>query len=166
MEHLNMWSHTTVILSLIPLSAVPREQLQPGWQSVSNQANQAGKQPKQTAGGWAMAGRCSSRSELTPRRDGLMTNWCSSSITLSTFSTPVGLLNGSFLFVLPLTPHFSLSLFLSPLTPIFTPLRGLLQPLFTRPVSARGRHRGSLIASYCQKAKIITLTAPTHTDDS
>lgn len=104
------WEIELKRLALISVSLMPSEQLQPGWQSVSNQGNQAGKQPKQTAGGWVMVGRCSRRSDLTPRRGGLMTNWCSSSIIVSTLPTPLGLLNGSILSVTPLFLPLALSL--------------------------------------------------------
>lgn len=122
---LNTWTRTTLILALIPISVVVSEQLQSGWQSVSNQANQAGKQPKQTAGGWAMVGRCSRRSELTPRRGGLMTNWCLSSITVCTLPTPVGLLNGSILSVSPQFLSPFLSLLTSPSLSLSFSLQGL-----------------------------------------
>lgn len=39
--------------------------LQPDSPSLRHKANQAGKQAKQTAAGWVMVGRCSSRSKLT-----------------------------------------------------------------------------------------------------
>lgn len=79
---------------------------------------QANKQNKQREGEWWLAGAPAGPS-WPPRRDGLMTNWCSSSITLSTFSTPVALLNGSILSALPLrspsslTPNFNPPLHLS-----------------------------------------------------
>ena len=114
----NIWSDIelwlcehTQHLSLVSVSA--SEQLWTLRQSVSNQANQAGKQPKQTAGGWAMVGQCSCGLDLTPGRGGLMTNWCLGSITVSTLPTPVGRLNGSILSVKLTFLSLSISLSLS-----------------------------------------------------
>lgn len=117
-----------------------------------------------------MVGRCSRRSDLTPRRGGLMTNWCSSSIIVSTLPTPLGLLNGSILLVAPLLPP-SCSLSLSSNISFFPfslyRVCNNPPPTPTHPDHSvclcRGRHRGSLIALYCHKVKFITLTAPTHT---
>lgn len=67
-----------------------------------------------------MVGRCSRRPDLTSGRGGLMTNWRLSSITVCTLPTPVGLLNGSILYVNP-----PISLPLSPLTPCSLSLQGL-----------------------------------------
>lgn len=130
-------THATLIPVLIPASLPTSKQPKPRRQSDGNQANQAGKQPKQTAGEWAMVGQCSHRPDVTSGWGGLMTNWCLRSITASTLPTPVGRLNGSILSAepSPCSLPFSLS------------LKGL-QPPFSLSVWARGRHRGSLIASY------------------
>ena len=60
-----------------------------------------------------MVGRCSRRSDLTPGRGSLMTNWCLTSITVSTLPTLVGSLNGSILSVNPLSLSLCLSLSLA-----------------------------------------------------
>lgn len=104
-----------------------------------------------------MVGRCSRRPGLTSGRGGLMTNWWLSPITVITHPTPVGLLNGSILYVNP--PFLSLSIFE---LPTLSPSRGSNTPPLSLSVWARGRHRGSLIASYFHEAKFITLTAPAH----
>lgn len=117
-----------------------------------------------------MVGRCSHRSDLTPRRGGLMTNWCPSSIIVSTLPTPLGLLNGSILLVAPLFPP-SCSLSLSSNISFFPfslyRVSNNPPPTPTHPDHSvclcRGRHRGSLIALYCHEVKFITLIAPTHT---
>ena len=57
-----------------------------------------------------MVGQCSRRPNVTSGQGGLMTDWCLSSITVSTLPTPVGQLNGS---ILSVKPPISLSLFLS-----------------------------------------------------
>lgn len=84
-----------------------------------------------------MVGQCSHGPDVTSGWGGLMTNWRLRSITASTLPTPVGHLNGSILSAepSPCALPFSLS------------LKGL-QPPFSLSVWARGRHRGSLIASY------------------
>lgn len=111
---LNTSADVTLSPLLIPVPLSPSERPEPDWQSVSNQANQGSKQPKQTAGGWAMAARCSCGPAVTSGWGSLMSNWCLSSITACTLPTPASLLNGSILSVS--LPHFSLSIFYLPIS--------------------------------------------------
>lgn len=91
---------------------------------------QANKQNKQRQGEWWLAAAPAGPS-WPPRRDGLMTNWCSSSITLSTFSTPVASVNGSILSALPLLSPSSLTPNFNPpsTSPSAGSLTSPLQPL-------------------------------------